>query len=111
MIPILGFEHNLVMGGGWNVFFVLLTLLCLSIHFYVFLSYQRIFLSSVIDLPIKPIVSFEFFQGLRGILEGDMITYWENLYQVTDSYTDKWLSSGKSFLLIMDKTSFFSRLV
>lgn len=37
-------------------------------------------------------------KGLYGILEGDMIKSWENLYQVTDSYTDKWLSSARMCL-------------
>lgn len=34
-------------------------------------------------------------QGLHSILNGDMIKCWDDLYDETDSYTDRWLSSGK----------------
>jgi hypothetical protein len=34
------------------------------------------------------------FQGLHNILDQEMINLWEELYNLTDEYTDRWLSSG-----------------
>lgn len=34
-------------------------------------------------------------QGLRSVFGEKMIKSWDNLYQETDDFTDKWLSSGE----------------
>ena len=33
-------------------------------------------------------------QGLHNTFDQDMIKVWDDLYDMTDSYTDRWLSSG-----------------
>ncbi|KAF9689686.1 hypothetical protein SADUNF_Sadunf01G0118100 [Salix dunnii] len=37
-------------------------------------------------------------QGLHNILDQEMINVWEELYNLTDEYTDRWLSSARAFL-------------
>lgn len=37
-------------------------------------------------------------KGLRDVLDQQMKTRWDDLYNLTDSYTDGWLSSGRAFL-------------
>lgn len=37
-------------------------------------------------------------QGLHNILDQEMINLWEELYNLTDEYTDGWLSSARAFL-------------
>ncbi|XP_011014164.1 PREDICTED: eyes absent homolog 2-like isoform X2 [Populus euphratica] len=37
-------------------------------------------------------------QGLHNILDQEMINLWEELYNLTDEYTDRWLSSARAFL-------------
>jgi len=40
-------------------------------------------------------------QGLHGILGQDMIKFLDDLYDGTDSYTDRWLSSGTFYFRMM----------
>lgn len=35
-------------------------------------------------------------QGLKSVLDEEKIKLWEDLYDATDIYTDRWLSSGLS---------------
>ncbi|KAM0026691.1 putative Eyes absent family, EYA domain superfamily [Helianthus debilis subsp. tardiflorus] len=35
-------------------------------------------------------------QGLRSLYGENMIKSWDNLYEVTDDFTDKWLSSART---------------
>lgn len=37
-------------------------------------------------------------KGLRDVLDQELMKYWDDLYNLTDSYTDGWLSSGRAFL-------------
>ncbi|KAG6792034.1 hypothetical protein POTOM_001172 [Populus tomentosa] len=37
-------------------------------------------------------------QGLHNVLDQEMINLWEELYNLTDEYTDRWLSSARAFL-------------
>ncbi|XP_058085930.1 eyes absent homolog isoform X2 [Magnolia sinica] len=48
----------------------------------------------------------EFFfyeQGLHSMLNQEMIKLWDNLYESTDAYTDKWLSSARNFLEMLSR--------
>lgn len=44
------------------------------------------------------LVAEKYKKGLRSILDENMIKSWENLYEETDSFTDKWLSSARACL-------------
>lgn len=33
-------------------------------------------------------------QGLQAVLDQEMMKYWDDLYNMTDNYTDGWISSG-----------------
>ncbi|CAK9173382.1 unnamed protein product [Ilex paraguariensis] len=37
-------------------------------------------------------------QGLHSVFDQEMIKFWDNLYDVTDSYTERWLSSARACL-------------
>ncbi|KAL6008493.1 hypothetical protein ACLOJK_034005 [Asimina triloba] len=39
------------------------------------------------------------------MLDEEMIMFWDNLYEVTDAYTDRWLSSAKAFLELLSRGS------
>lgn len=39
-------------------------------------------------------------QGLQNVLDQEMMKYWDDLYNLTDNYTDGWLSSGTISLRI-----------
>ncbi|XP_072998074.1 protein phosphatase EYA isoform X3 [Typha latifolia] len=41
---------------------------------------------------------FFYEEGLHNILDEKMIKIWDDLYNLTDSYTDRWLSSGHALL-------------
>ncbi|CAM9001668.1 unnamed protein product [Rhodiola kirilowii] len=43
-------------------------------------------------------VSKKYQQGLRNIVDRDAIREWNELYEMTDKFTDGWLSSARSFL-------------
>lgn len=34
------------------------------------------------------------FQGLHSFFDQDTMKVWDELYDITDKYTDRWLSSG-----------------
>jgi eyes absent family protein 2 len=44
------------------------------------------------------IISQKYLQGLHNILDHETIKVWDDLYEKTDEYTDKWLSSARTFL-------------
>ncbi|XP_045786223.1 eyes absent homolog isoform X2 [Trifolium pratense] len=44
------------------------------------------------------IISQKYLQGLHNILDHETIKVWDDLYDKTDEYTDKWLSSARTFL-------------
>ncbi|KAL2901452.1 Eyes absent-like protein [Bienertia sinuspersici] len=44
------------------------------------------------------IISQKYKQGLHSILDRKKIEFWNDLYKMTDSYTDKWLSSARTLL-------------
>uniref|UniRef100_A0A7N0UZR4 protein-tyrosine-phosphatase n=1 Tax=Kalanchoe fedtschenkoi TaxID=63787 RepID=A0A7N0UZR4_KALFE len=43
-------------------------------------------------------ISKTYQQGLRNNVDQDMVREWNELYELTDKYTDGWLSSARSFL-------------
>ncbi|XP_059656759.1 eyes absent homolog [Cornus florida] len=44
------------------------------------------------------IIAHKYKKGLHGMFSHDMIKFWDDLYDVTDSYTDRWLSSARACL-------------
>ncbi|AES90820.2 eyes absent-like protein [Medicago truncatula] len=44
------------------------------------------------------IIAEKYLQGLHNILDQETIKVWNNLYNKTDEYTDKWLSSARACL-------------
>lgn len=44
------------------------------------------------------VIAEKYRQGLQGIVNEDMIKFLDNLYDTTDSYTDRWLSSARACL-------------
>ncbi|OVA01286.1 hypothetical protein BVC80_1653g102 [Macleaya cordata] len=44
------------------------------------------------------IIAHKYAQGLHNVLDQDMMKQWDDLYELTDIYTDKWLSSARTFL-------------
>lgn len=44
------------------------------------------------------IIAQRYKQGLYGIFDKEMIKHWEDLYDLTDKYTDGWFSSALAFL-------------
>lgn len=49
------------------------------------------------------------FQGLYSILSQDLISLWESLYDLTDTYTERWLSSGRVFSYCDDLSEFLDQ--
>ena len=54
-----------------------------------------VFSGFTISMKILP---SKFCQGLHNIIDQDMVKSWEILYDSTDRYTDRWLSSGRSII-------------
>ncbi|KAI3918539.1 hypothetical protein MKX01_041859 [Papaver californicum] len=56
------------------------------------------------DLNIKKlayrhrIIGHKYEQGLRNVIDQDTMKQLDDLYELTDSYTDRWLSSARAFL-------------
>ncbi|KAA8525903.1 hypothetical protein F0562_007997 [Nyssa sinensis] len=44
------------------------------------------------------VISHNYKKGLHSVFYQDMIKLWDDLYDVTDSYTDRWLSSARACL-------------
>ncbi|XP_042479969.1 eyes absent homolog isoform X2 [Macadamia integrifolia] len=44
------------------------------------------------------LIADKYTQGLHNVLDQEMIERWDALYDMTDSYTDRWLSSARTFL-------------
>ncbi|TKY55561.1 Eyes absent-like 4 [Spatholobus suberectus] len=44
------------------------------------------------------IIAQKYLQGLQNILDHKTIKLWDELYDKTDEYTDRWLSSARTFL-------------
>lgn len=44
------------------------------------------------------VIAQKYKEGLRGIFDKEMTKFWDDLFEVTDSYTDRWLSSARSCL-------------
>nr|ACU17702.1 unknown [Glycine max] len=44
------------------------------------------------------VIAQKYLQGLRNILDHETIKLWDELYDKTDEYTDRWLSSARTFL-------------
>ncbi|XP_077244940.1 protein phosphatase EYA-like [Tasmannia lanceolata] len=44
------------------------------------------------------LIAQKYAQGLHRVLDQEMVKLWDNLYNLTDSYTDRWLSSARNFL-------------
>ncbi|KAB5573898.1 hypothetical protein DKX38_001092 [Salix brachista] len=49
-------------------------------------------------------------QGLHNILDQEMINVWEELYNLTDEYTDRWLSSGIWILYLLSPMTLYSHV-
>lgn len=47
------------------------------------------------------IIAEKYAQGLHNILDNEMIRLWDDLYELTDAYTDRWLSSARNFLQLL----------
>ncbi|KAL3499868.1 hypothetical protein ACH5RR_038961 [Cinchona calisaya] len=41
------------------------------------------------------VIAHKYKKGLRSIINQDMVKLWDNLYDSTDNYTDRWLSSAR----------------
>ncbi|KAK7346832.1 hypothetical protein VNO80_21355 [Phaseolus coccineus] len=44
------------------------------------------------------VIAQKYIQGLQNILDQETIKHWDELYDKTDEYTDRWLSSAQTFL-------------
>ncbi|CAJ1943125.1 unnamed protein product [Sphenostylis stenocarpa] len=44
------------------------------------------------------VIAQKYIQGIQNILDNETIKLWEELYDKTDEYTDRWLSSARTFL-------------
>ncbi|XP_077237032.1 protein phosphatase EYA-like [Tasmannia lanceolata] len=44
------------------------------------------------------VIAQKYAQGLHSVLDQEMIKLWDNLYNLTDTFTDRWLSSARNFL-------------
>ncbi|QCD81450.1 eyes absent homolog [Vigna unguiculata] len=44
------------------------------------------------------VIAEKYIQGLQNILDQETIKHWDELYDKTDEYTDRWLSSARTFL-------------
>ncbi|BAT75739.1 uncharacterized protein HKW66_Vig0033000 [Vigna angularis] len=44
------------------------------------------------------VIAQKYIQGLQNILDQETIKHWDELYDKTDEYTDRWLSSARTFL-------------
>lgn len=44
------------------------------------------------------VIAEKYLQGLQNILDHDTMKLWNELYDKTDEYTDRWLSSARTFL-------------
>ncbi|KAJ8774489.1 hypothetical protein K2173_016935 [Erythroxylum novogranatense] len=44
------------------------------------------------------VIANKYQQGLRSVLDHKMLNIWDELYDVTDDYTDRWLSSARALL-------------
>ncbi|XP_012075916.1 eyes absent homolog isoform X2 [Jatropha curcas] len=44
------------------------------------------------------VIANKYKQGLPDVLDHEMMKIWDELYDLTDEYTDKWLSSARDFL-------------
>ncbi|KAH7687341.1 Protein-tyrosine-phosphatase protein [Dioscorea alata] len=44
------------------------------------------------------VIAQKYAQGLHHVLDQQLIQLWDDLYQMTDNYTDGWFSSGHAFL-------------
>ncbi|RDX89219.1 Eyes absent-like 2 [Mucuna pruriens] len=44
------------------------------------------------------VIAQKYLQGLQNILDHDTVKHWDELYDKTDEYTDRWLSSARAFL-------------
>lgn len=40
-------------------------------------------------------------QGLPDVFDQEMMKVWDELYDLSDDYTDRWLSSGRLNVLLM----------
>ncbi|XP_058085929.1 eyes absent homolog isoform X1 [Magnolia sinica] len=49
------------------------------------------------------VIAQKYAQGLHSMLNQEMIKLWDNLYESTDAYTDKWLSSARNFLEMLSR--------
>lgn len=43
-------------------------------------------------------ITEKYSKGLQNVLDQELMKYWDDLYNLTDNYTDGWLSSGRAFL-------------
>lgn len=43
-------------------------------------------------------IAQKYAQGLHNILDEERMKFWNNLYELTDVYTERWLSSARTFL-------------
>ncbi|KAK9120696.1 hypothetical protein Syun_018313 [Stephania yunnanensis] len=44
------------------------------------------------------VIAHKYVQGLRNVLDEERMKQWDDLYHLTDIYTDRWLSSARAFL-------------
>lgn len=44
------------------------------------------------------VIAQKYNEGLHSVFDEDMLKFWDNLYDVTDSYTDRWFSSARACL-------------
>ncbi|OIW10310.1 hypothetical protein TanjilG_28061 [Lupinus angustifolius] len=45
------------------------------------------------------VIAQKYIQGLHSILDHETIKLWDDLYDKTDAYTDRWLSSARAFVM------------